>query len=344
MQYAELGRTGLRVSRLCLGTMNFGVRTSEAESHAIMDRALELGINFFDTADRYGQPQGSGLTEEIIGRWLVQGGRREKIVLATKVFGPMGPGPNNRGLSAYHIRRACEDSLRRLQTDHIDLYQVHHIDRGVLAPHHRSLVGEDVEFWDAPHLTPGAPWEEIWQAMGQLILAGKITYVGSSNLAGWNIAQACEVARRQNLVGLVSEQSKYSLAVRHLELEVIPACRAYGVGLICYSPLAGGLLAGNAASSAQGRRASLKPGDKAKGQVAAFESLCAGLGEPPAAVALAWLLANPVVTAPIIGPRTMEHLESAVHALDITLSGDTLKRLDEVFPGMGGEAPMAYAW
>jgi len=344
MEYAELGRTGLRVSRLCLGTMNFGVRTAEEESFAIMDRALELGINFFDTADRYGQPQGSGQTEEIIGRWLAQGRRRDKIVLATKVYGPMGPGPNNRGLSAYHIRRACEDSLRRLQTDHIDLYQVHHVDRGEVAPHHRGLVGDDVVFWNAPHLTPGAPWEEIWQGMEQLVWSGKITYVGSSNMAAWNIAQACEVARQRHLLGLVSEQSKYSLAVRHIELEVMPACRAYGVGLICYSPLAGGLLAGGVAKSERGRRASLQLNEQEKKQIATFEALCRELGETPASVALAWLLNNPVVTTPIIGPRTVEHLDSAMRALELDLSDDTLQRLDEIFPSLGGEAPMAYAW
>ena len=229
MQYVELGRTGLRVSRLCLGTMNFGVHTSEEESFAIMDRALELGINFFDTADRYGKPQGLGLTEQLIGRWLAQGGRRERFILATKVYGPMGPGANNRGLSAYHIRRACEASLRRLQTDHIDLYQMHHVDLGAIAPHHVDLVGRNVDFVDRPHLTPGAPWEEIWQAMEGLVQAGKITYVGSSNFAGWNIAQACETAKSRRFLGLVSEQSVYSLAKRHIELEVIPACRAYGL-------------------------------------------------------------------------------------------------------------------
>ena len=141
MQYAELGKTGLRVSRLCLGTMNFGNQTNELESFAIMDRALELGINFFDTADRYGGGGQWGLTEEIIGRWLAQGDRRERIVLATKIFGPMGPGPNNRGLSAYHIRRGCEASLKRLQTDHIDLYQMHHVDLGWIASHQLADVG-----------------------------------------------------------------------------------------------------------------------------------------------------------------------------------------------------------
>jgi aryl-alcohol dehydrogenase-like predicted oxidoreductase len=324
--------------------MNFGVATSEKDAHAIMDRALELGINFFDTADRYGKPQGSGLTEEIIGRWLAQGGRRERIVLATKVFGPMGAGANNRGLSAYHIRRGCRDSLRRLQTDHIDLYQMHHIDYGTIAPHHREILGEDVEFVDLPHLKPGTPWEEIWQAMEQLVREDKITYVGSSNFAAWNIAQANERASQRSFMGLVSEQSVYNLTNRAIELELIPAVRDYGLGLICWSPLAGGRLAGAVAKADEGRRSSLDLHEQATKQLRAYEDLCRDLGEPPAVVALAWLLHNPVVTAPIIGPRTMEQLESALRAIEVELSNDVLERLDELFPGPGGEAPMAYAW
>ena len=194
MQCAELGRTGLRVSRLCLGTMNFGGQTSEADSFAIMDRALELGINFFDTADRYGGGS-RGLTEEIVGRWLAQGGRRDRIVLATKLYGPMGQGANDRGVSAYHIRRAARDSMRRMQTDHIDLYQMHHVDLGRIAGHQKKDLDEKIEFWDAPHLTPGTPWDEVWQGMGALIAQDKVSYVGSSNFAAWNIVQACETAR-----------------------------------------------------------------------------------------------------------------------------------------------------
>ena len=344
MQYVELGRTGLRVSRLCLGTMNFGVHTSEAESFAIMDRALELGINFFDTADRYGKPQGLGLTEQLIGRWLAQGGRRERFVLATKVYGPMGPGANNRGLSAYHIRRACEASLRRLQTDHIDLYQMHHVDLGAIATHHVDLVGRNVNFVDLPHLTPGAPWEEIWQAMEVLVQAGKVTYVGSSNFSGWHIAQACEVAKARHFLGLVSEQSVYSLAKRHIELEVIPACRAYGLGILCWSPLSGGRLAGVLEKVATGRRAGLDISEQDRSRLESYEDLCREMGEEPATVALAWLLNNPVVAAPIIGPRTLGQLESALRALEMELTDQVLARLDELFPGPGGEAPMAYAW
>jgi aryl-alcohol dehydrogenase-like predicted oxidoreductase len=323
MQYTHLGRTGLKVSRLCLGTMNFGPRTSEADSFAIMDRALELGVNFFDTANVYGGKRGEGITEQIIGRWLAQGGgRREKIVLATKVYGSMGEGPNESKLSAYHIRRACEASLRRLQTDHIDLYQMHHIDRET-------------------------PWEEVWQAMERLVQQGKVLYAGSSNFAGWNIAQAQEQAAARRFMGLVSEQSLYNLSARMIELEVIPACRAYGLGLIPWSPLAGGMLAGAGDKAAEARRAAehiQKNIEKNRSKLEAYESFCADLGESPADVALAWLLHNPVVTAPIIGPRTLGQLDGSLAALEITLSGEALKKLDEIWPGPGGQAPEAYAW
>lgn len=347
MQYTHLGRAGLIVSRLCLGTMNFGVNADEATSFAIMDRALELGINFFDTADRYGNPQGFGYTEELIGRWLAQGGRRrEQIVLATKVFGPMGYGVNDRGNSAYHIRRGCNDSLRRLQTDHIDLYQMHHIDRGVVPLNHQAWLGDkNPNIYVPPHLNPAPRWDEIWQAMEQLVREGKITYVGSSNFAAWNIAQANEIAAARHFMGLVSEQSVYNLTCRWLELEMIPVCRAYGVGLMLWSPLAGGLLAGAARKAAEeGRRASLKLDEKQQKQLEAYEALCREMGEEPANVALAWLLHNPVVTSPIVGPRTVEQLESCMRALEIKLSDDVLKRLDEIFPGPGNQAPEAYAW
>ena len=322
MQYSRLGRSGLKVSRLCLGTMNFGPQTSEADSFAIMDQALDLGINFFDTANRYGGRVGVGATEQIIGRWLAQGGRRGRIVLATKVYGPMGEGPNDRGLSAYHIRRACEESLRRLQTDHIDLYQMHHVDRGV-------------------------PWEEIWQAMEQLVREGKVLYVGSSNFAGWQIAQANGVAATRQFMGLISEQSLYNLNARMIELEVIPACRAYGVGIIPWSPLASGLLGGALQKASTGRRSDERAQQnvvKYRQQLEAYEALCRELGEQPADVALAWLLRNPDVTAPIIGPRTLDQLTGSLRALEIQLSPETLARLDQIWPGPGGEAPKAYAW
>ena len=322
MEYVRVGRTGLRVSRLCLGTMNFGPQTSEADSFALMDRALELGINFFDTANVYGWKTGEGITEQIVGRWLAQGGRRERVVLATKVYGKMGEGPNDRGLSAYHVRRACDESLRRLRTDRIDLYQMHHVDRDT-------------------------PWDEIWQAMEQLVQQGKVLYVGSSNFAGWQIARASGAAAARNFLGLVSEQSLYNLASRTIELEVIPACRAHGVGLIAWSPLAGGLLGGALRKASEGRRAGerlQRNVEKHRTQLEAYETLCRQLGGEPADVALAWLLRNPAVTAPIIGPRTMEQLIASLGAFELTLTDDVLERLDRIWPGPGGEAPEAYAW
>ncbi len=323
MKYVHLGRSGLKVSRLCLGTMNFGPETPEADSSTIMDRALELGINFFDTADVYGWAVGEGMTEQIIGRWFAQGGgRRDKVVLATKVFGRMGDWPNQSRLSALHIKRACEESLRRLQTDHIDLYQMHHVDRD-------------------------SPWEEIWQAMEQLCREGKVLYVGSSNFAGWHLAQAQEMAKQRQFLGLVSEQSLYNLNDRMIELEVIPACEAYGIGLIPWSPVGRGLLAGALKPVKSGRRADedlRKNVEKFRPRLEAYETLCGKLGEEPAHVALAWVLHQQAVTAPIIGPRTLDQLTGTLRALELTLSKDTLKQLDEIFPGPGGPAPEAYAW
>ena len=323
MEFTQLGRTGLSVSRLCLGTMNFGPQTSEVESFNIMDQAIESGINFFDSANVYGWKMGEGITENIIGRWFAQGGgRREKVVLATKVFGRMGDWPNQSRLSALHIRQACEASLKRLQTDHIDLYQMHHIDRN-------------------------SPWEEVWQAMETLVQQGKVIYVGSSNFAGWQIAKANEAARNRNFMGLVAEQSLYNLADRMIELEVVPACRDYGLGLIPWSPLGGSILGGILEKASEGRRTSensQKKLEKHRSQVEAYEAFCKGFGEKPADLALAWLLHNPVVTAPIIGPRTIEQLTGSLRALKIKLGEESLKKLDEIWPGPGGEAPEAYAW
>ncbi len=323
MEYVHLGRTGLKVSRLCLGTMNFGPQTTEPDSFKIMDRALEHGINFFDTANVYGWKKGEGWTEQIVGRWFAEGGsRRSKVVLATKVYGTMGDWPNQSRLSALHIIRACEDSLKRMKTDVIDIYQMHHIDRAT-------------------------PWDEIWQAMETLVRQGKVIYVGSSNFAGWHIAQACETAKARGFLGLVSEQSLYNLIDRTIELEVLPACKAYGLGLIPWSPLKGGILGGVLKKQAEGRRA----GDNAQKAIAKhgaalekYEALCDRIGKPPGDVALAWLLANPAVTAPIVGPRTMDQLESAYRALSVKLDDATLKELDAIFPGPGGPAPEAYAW
>jgi aryl-alcohol dehydrogenase-like predicted oxidoreductase len=319
MDYRHLGRTGLLVSPLCLGSMNFGPHTSQADSFTIMDKALDAGINFFDTANVYGE----GETETIIGRWFAQGGgRREKVVLATKVYNGRDAWPNTSKLSARHIRDACEASLRRLQTDHIDLYQMHHVDRGT-------------------------PWDEVWQAMELLVAQGKVIYVGSSNFAGWHLVAATEAARRRNGLGLVSEQSLYNLQTRTVELEVIPACKEYGIGLLPWSPLSSGLLGGVLDKPTEGRRSSegMQAGvEFLRGRLERWEKFCAELGEQPANVALAWLLANPVVTAPIIGPRTLEQSEGSLRALEITLDAEALAELDRIFPGPGGAAPEAYAW
>jgi aryl-alcohol dehydrogenase-like predicted oxidoreductase len=323
MDYAQLGRTGLKVSRLCLGTMNFGPQTDEKDSFAIMDKALELGINFFDTANVYGWKTGEGVTENILGRWFaLGGGRREKVVLATKVYGRMGDWPNDSRLSALHIRQACEGSLTRMQTDHIDLYQMHHIDRNT-------------------------PWEEIWQAMDVLVQQGKVIYAGSSNFAGWHIARAQETAREAHFLGLVSEQCLYNLKDRMVELEVLPACKAYGLGVIPWSPLAGGLLGGVLEKIKEGRRAekdTQKEIEEKRKQLETWEAYCKEYGEKPADLALAWLLSRPAVTAPIIGPRTMEQLTGPLRSLEIKLDEAALKKLDEIWPGPGGEAPEAFAW
>lgn len=323
MDYTNLGRTGLRVSRLVLGTMNFGPVTEEADAHAIMDRAHEHGINYFDTANTYGWGENKGRTEEILGSWFAQGGgRRERTVLATKVYGAMGEWPNEGRLSALNIRRACEASLRRLGTDHIDVYQMHHVDRDT-------------------------GWEEIWQAYEVLVSQGKVIYAGSSNFAGWHIALAQEAAARRNLLGLVSEQPIYNLLTRWVELEVAPACAHYGLGIIPWSPLHGGLLGGVLRKEREGVR---RVGGRAaeavaanRDQIAAYEDLCDKVGAEPAAVALAWLLTRPGVTGPIIGPRTADQLDGALAALDLTLDADTLTRLDEIFPPYR-PAPEHFAW
>ena len=319
MEYTYLGRVGLRVSRFCLGTVNFGRHASEADSFSVMSRSLQAGINFFDTANIYND----GLTETIIGKWLAEDkSRRDQIVLATKLYGQTGEGPNDSRLSAYHIRRACEDSLRRLQTDHIDLYQMHHVDRRT-------------------------PWEEIWQAMEQLVREGKISYVGSSNFAGWDIAHAQGIATQRNFLGLVSEQSVYNLRSRMIELEVLPCCRECGLGVIPYSPMGGGLLCGvldNPTTGRRGRESNRQTIETHRSQFEAYEALCASIGQPPANVALAWVLNNPDVTAPIIGPRTIEQLEENLSVLELKLDAEVLTSLDEIWPGPGGEAPEAYAW
>lgn len=327
MKYTNLGKTGLKVSRLCLGTMNFGPYTEEKDAFAIMDKALDAGINFFDTANVYGGEH-RGWTEEIIGRWFAQrGNRREKVVLATKVFGPMkdeNDGPNKDGdLSAYKIRRHLEGSLKRLNTDHIELYQMHHVDRSVT-------------------------WEELWGVFEGYVNKGELLYIGSSNFAGWHLVQAQAAAAKRNFLGLVSEQHKYNLMCRLPELEVLPAAMEMGIGVIPWSPLNGGLLNGQALNPQAGSRGSQRNTsdivEKYKKQLVAFSKLCSEIGESEANIALAWLLENPAITAPIIGPRTLEQLDTTLRAVDIVLSKDIQKKLDEIFPGPGGKAPEAYAW
>jgi len=326
MDYTHLGRTGTSVSRIVLGTMNFGDRTSEDDAFAIMDRAIELGVNFFDTANGYGGSGGRGTTEEIIGRWFAaRPGVRDDIVLATKVHSPMvNPTPegdvvNARGASAWQVRREAIGSLKRLQTDRIDLYQFHHIDR---------------------HIS----WPELWQAMEVLVAHGEVVYTGSSNFAAWNIAQANEIAQQRHFLGLVSEQSLYNLTQRSIELEVIPAAQNYGLGILPWSPLGGGLLSGGS-TDPKARSAGLTSARaQRQDQLASFEQFARERGWTPSALGLAWLLHQPGVTGPIVGPRTVAQLESAVSALEIRLSEDDLQALDELFPGPGGQAPEAYAW
>ncbi len=322
MDFTHLGRTGLNVSRFCLGTMNFGPQTEESDSHAIMDSAHEQGINFFDTANVYGGER-KGWTEEIVGRWFATGGgRREKTVIATKLYGDIGDWPNSGRLSALNIRRALDASLARLQTDYIDLYQFHHIDRET-------------------------PWEEIWQALEVAVQQGKILYVGSSNFAGWHIADAQAAAAKRNFTGLVSEQSIYNLFKREVELEVLPAAQHYGLGVIPWSPLQSGMLGGVLKKQNEGvRRLEGRTAQTVSDnhdQIEAYENFAAELGHEPGGVALAWLLHQPAVTAPIIGPRTQDQLDTAVKALDIKLDSDALARLDEIFPGHK-PAPEDYAW
>ncbi len=332
MEYTQLGRTGLKVSRLVLGTMNFGPQTDEADSHTIMDAALGAGVNFLDTANVYGWGADKGRTEEIVGSWFAKGGgRRDKTVLATKVYANMAPDgepawPNHDKLSALNIRRAVDASLKRLGTDHIDLYQFHHVDRDT-------------------------PWDEIWQAIDVLVQQGKILYAGSSNHAGWHIARANETAARRGSYGLVSEQCLYNLAERRAEMEVVPAAESYGLGIIPWSPLHGGLLGGalrkeregGAGRTGTGRSADALANPTVRDRIQSYEDLVAKHGLEPGEVALAWLLTRPGVTGPIVGPRTADQLASALRAVELTLPAELLASLDEIFPGPG-PSPEAFAW
>ncbi|MEV7185713.1 aldo/keto reductase [Kitasatospora sp. NPDC093102] len=324
--YTRLGRTALRVSRICLGTVNFGGRVEEPEARKLMDHAVDSGINFVDTANMYGWREYKGYTEEVIGRWLAsRASLRDQVVLATKVGNPMSEGLNEQGLSARHVVAACESSLRRLGTDWIDLYQMHHVDRE-------------------------AGWDEVWQAMELLVQQGKVRYVGSSNFAGWDLAAAQEAARARHFLGVVSEQCLYNLAVRYPELELLPAARAYGVAVLPWSPLHGGLLSGVLRKEAEGRAVKSGQGRSAaaletmRGTIERYERLCADFGRDPAEVGLAWVASRPGVTSTVIGPRTPDHVKEALHALESPLSDEETARLEELFPpvGRGGAAPDAW--
>jgi NDP-hexose 2,3-enoyl reductase len=318
---ARLGRTALRTGQLWLGTVNFSGRITDEDAFGLLDHALEHGVNCVDTADQYGWRVYKGHTEELVGRWLAKTARRDEVMVATKVGSDMSSAANDRGLSARHIVRACEASLRRLGVDHIDIYQMHQIDRD-------------------------APWDEVWQAMDLLVASGKVGYVGSSNFAGWHIAAAQESARQRHSLGLVSHQCLYNLAVRYAELEVLPAAQAYGLGVFAWSPLHGGLLsgalaklaAGTAVKSAQGRAQVLLP--SMRPAIEAYEELTAH----PAEVGLAWVLSRPGITGAVIGPRTIEQFDSALHATRLSLGEAELAALDAIFPPPAAGGPAPEAW
>lgn len=322
MKYTSLGRSGLKVSKLCLGTMSFGDTTDKKEAFNIMDCALANGINFFDTANEYGKRDPNnyyhriqrGITEEIIGEWFAQGGnRRERTVLATKVYYTMEDpldGPNDvDGLSAYKIRRHLDASLKRLQTDHVDLYQMHHSDRNVT-------------------------WEEIWGAFEPLVNSGKITYVGSSNFAAHDIMKAQWKADKRNFLGLVSEQHRYNPLYRQAELEMIPTLKELGMGLLIWGPLCRGQLAGIIPNDAS---------PELRKKLEDYSALCHDFGVDEATMTQAWLLQKPEVTCVLTGAAKVEHLEKTLKALDVVLPENVLKRIDEIFPPFG-EAPESYIW
>ncbi|MGD8169870.1 aldo/keto reductase [Herbiconiux sp. P16] len=322
MKYTRLGDSGAVVSRIAVGTMNFGPVIGAEESYRILNLAVDAGITFVDTADVYGSGRWGdhyGQSEELLGEWLRARGNRDDLVLATKVQGPMGDGPNDRGLSAVHIRAAVDASLRRLGTDRIDLYQMHHIERAV-------------------------PLDEVLDAFTTLRDQGKIIYLGSSNFAGWNIAQYREHAEARRQLPIVTEQSVYNLAQRTVELEVVPAARHYGLGILPWSPLAGGQLGGVLKKADRSRSSDLDSLGSRRTQIEEYERFAAANGLDPAELALAWLLHRPAVTAPVVGPRTVQQLTGAVAALDIALDESQLAELDRIWPGPGGQAPEAYAW
>ncbi len=334
MRYTYLGRTGMKVSRVCLGTMNFGPRVEERDAHKLMDRALELGINFFDTADAYGPTHlnaslYNGYCEEIIGRWFAQGnGRRDSVVLTTKCGMKMPSnttdGPNDiTGYSAYRIRKHVENSLKRLQTDHIDVHMMHHIDART-------------------------KWDEVWETYGALIGQGKVTYAASSNFGARHLCFAQASAKEHGMFGLVEEEHKYNLVCRLPELEVLPAAQEMGIGMVTYHPLMEGMFSGHLLETTSGGQrgyaTSKTISPENLDRLKRYAALCERIGESMPAVTYAWILSNPTVSSVIIGPRTIEQLESSAAAADLELDEGVLKEIDEIYPGPGGAAPQAYAW
>lgn len=320
MKYDKLGRTGLKISKLCLGTMNFGWRMEEKEAFKLMDLALDAGINFFDCADVYG----NGYAEKVIGRWFAQGGgRREKTIITSKVFMDMddpSEGPNgSNGLSAYKIKRHIDGTLERLQTDRLDIYYMHHID-------------------------PNVTWDEVWGAFEDLVHQGKVTYIGSSNFGARHLCYAQAAAQNRHFLGLVGEQCQYNLLHRLPEIELIPTAKDLGIGILPWSPLAGGMLSGNYIKGSR-RGPVMRDAERPvpTAQLEKYEAMCAEIGESPADVAIAWLLQNPAVTSVVIGPSSVEQFEKTLHSIDIELHNDFIKQLDDIFPGYE-EAPQAYSW
>ncbi|MDQ3457917.1 MAG: aldo/keto reductase [Deinococcota bacterium] len=316
MEYRALGRTGVKVSPLCLGCMTFGAKTSPEDSYAIVDRALEAGINFIDTANVYSR----GRSEEVTGEALKRNGQRDKVVLATKVHGVMDDDdPNARGNSRRHIIQQCEASLRRLQTDYIDLYQIH-------------------------RPQPDIPIDETLQALDDLIRKGYVRYLGTSTFAAWQLTEALAVAKELRLNRFVCEQPPYNLLDRRIERELLPMAQTYGVGIIPWSPLAGGLLSGkyqrNADAPADSRYADAKDSpiqqrrqtDRAFDVIEGLQPLVAAKGCTMSQFALAWCVQQPGVTSPIIGPRTMAQLEDNLGALEVAIGDEDRGKIDELIP------------
>jgi aryl-alcohol dehydrogenase-like predicted oxidoreductase len=322
MEYVRLGRSGLKVSRICLGTMTFGAGADEATSFKLMDRFVTAGGNFLDTANAYN----AGLTEEIVGRWVKERGNRDQIVLATKVYGVMGSGPNDGGLSRLHIQREVEASLKRLQVEVIDLYQIHR--------------------WD-----PESPPEETMEALNDLVRQGKVRYIGCSNLKAWHLSKYLNLARENHWSSFVSIQPVYNALNRGIESEVLPLCKEEGLGVVVYNPLAGGFLTGkykrggDIPSSTRLSDMEIYQGryytDQALDIVDRFVQAAHDRRVTPAQLALSWVLAEPRVTCPIVGARNLEQLNDTLGGLEISLTPEERRAIPSVLPGRWvGEDPV----